>query len=245
MIPFVQDQIEIVRGTKKDYLELAEYHYIKTKVLLPTDVWIARPKGRFQNNFPPVIGVHVWSTPMPGHQARDRATGCFFKVPATRKARLELLNRNMRFGARLIVLPSFRKLGIGSKLLSAPLLTTRIPLLETFTPIDFTNDMLVKAGFRRYDNPAPVFYLRFENSLLRLGLTKQSFACPDIVHRRLESLSGYEKAYYDNEILFFLRHFRGWSSKPRSFARTKFFLHKIGYPQAYFLWRNPRVGLSS
>jgi len=245
MIHFVQEQIEIVKGEKKDYLKLADLHYVKTKILLPSDIWIAKPKGRYKENFPPVVGVNVWATPFPNHRARDKATANFFKQPNSRTERLDLVNRNIRYAARLIVLPAFRKLGIGTKLLNDPLLTTRIPLLETFSPIDFTNDMLVKAGFRRYNCPAPPWYQRFESCLLSLGLTKQSFTCPTIVHNRLNGLTGIRRLFYENEIKTFLKHFREWYTSPHGIERTKFFLHKLGYPQAYFLWRNPRVKLTS
>jgi len=151
------------------------------------------------------------------------------------------INAKIRYLARLIVDPRFQKLGLATWLLKDTLERQHIPIVETLTPIDFTNKMFEKAGFKLYQTPAPPWYNRFTFALESLGLTEQSRVSPLYIHNRLGRLAGTQKTLIENEIKHFIKHFRHRENMPDSMERTKFFLSKLPYPQAYLIWFNPRV----
>ena len=235
------DTLEIVPATLADYKKLATYHYCSDTVRPTMQIYKVRVKAPNTDQFPDPIAINVFKLPLPNLKARNIATQGYFLQPETPSERLKLVNKKIIYAARLIVDPRFRRLGIATLLVRDGLERQNRPIVETMTPLDFTNKMLQKQGFQLYRNPAPKWYDKFTDSLLRIGLTHQSFSCPAVVHHRLIHLDKTDRTTIEKRIRVFMGHFRHLQNMPCSLERTVAFLSKIPYPQAYLIWHNPRA----
>jgi len=179
----------------------------------------------------PIINLH----------GRTVATSGYFRNARTEIGRLRLVNKKIRYISRFIVDPRFGKLGLGTWLLKDTLERQTVPIIETLTPVDFTNKIFQKQGFKLYHSPAPDWYHRFETALARVNVKLDTINCPPAVHFRIQNLSPRQKGFIEKEILLFIAHFRHRKGMPNSPNRTAFFCSKIPYPQAYLIWHNPRA----
>ncbi len=237
----IRNSLEIVPATVSDYLDLACYHYATHLIRPMTQIYKIRPQQKFRSNFPDPIAVIVFRSPIPDLLARHRATKGYFRRPGTVSARLKLVNAKIQYAARLIVDPRFRKLGLATWLQEESLSYQTVPIIETLTPIDWTNKIPLRAGFKMYQNPAPVWYRRFTAALYSIGLTTDSLSCPSAVQCRIETLYADQAKFIEHEFRQFLSRFRGHHDMPPGIDRTKYALSKCPYPEAYFIWFNPRV----
>lgn len=240
MLKFIENCLEILPTTLKDYYLLSRYHYRTEPVKPATQVYKICGNLKYRKSFPDPIGVIVYRQPIPDIRARTKSTKEFFHKPSTTIERLKLVNKKIQYIARLIVDPRFHKMGLGSWLLEDSLERQLVPIVETLTPIDFTNKIFQKAGFKLYQTQAPARYNRFINSLLSIGLSEQSLSIPFAVQARLESLSPKQTTFIENEIQRFIKTFHRNTDMPPGLERTSFLLSKIPYPQAYLIWFNPR-----
>lgn len=241
MSKFITDCLEILPATLADYHKLAEYHYRTEPIKPVTQIYKICGKKPHRNAFPNPIAIIVYRQPIPELRPRTTATKGFFHQPAGKSDRLKLVNQKIQYIARLIVDPRFHKLGLATWLLKDTLERQTIPIVETLTPIDFTNKIFQKAGFKLYQTPAPPWYHRFTDALLSLGLTEESLSNPLAVQSRLDRLSPDQTKHIERQIHLFMHHYRHRDNMPRDINRTKFFISKIPYPHAYLIWFNPRV----
>ncbi|MCK5612181.1 hypothetical protein KAR91_60475 [Candidatus Pacearchaeota archaeon] len=237
----ITDCLEIVPGTQDDYKILKRYHYKKETPSMPDQIYKIRGIEGTNNAFPDPIGVILYSMPIINLHGRTTATRGYFRKARTEIGRLRLVNKKIRYISRFIVDPRFQKLGLGAWLLKDSLERQTVPIVETLTPIDFTNKIFQKQGFKLYHSKAPEWYDRFINALLTVGLAEKNLYCPPAVHCRLQHLTKKQHRFIENEILTFIEHFRHRKGMPNSLERTVFFCSKIPYPRAYLLWQNPRV----
>jgi len=240
---FVPNCLEIVPGSLADYNTLKHHHYRKASVVPTTQIYKIRGKKEHKHSFPDPISVIVYRQPIPDIRARTIATKGFFHEPASLSDRLRLVNRKIQYIARLITAPEFQKLGFATWLLRDSLERQAVPIVETLTPIDFTNKIFQRQGFRLYANPAPPWYARFKKVLLDIGLTEESFTTPFFVHNRIDKLPAGRRKTLEVKIRNFLRHFRRRTYEQHSIARTAFFLSKLQFPHAYLIWLNPHAKL--
>lgn len=241
MEDFVPDCLEIVAATREDYKRLAHYHY-RPEPLGPIDhIFKTIGKPPHTDAFPNPIAVIVYSMPLPQQGARDKLTNNYFKQARTSIGNLRLINSKIRYISRFIVDPRFQKMSIGTGLLQETLRRQSVPIVETQTPIDFTNKIFQKAGFHLSYTPTPPSYSRFLQALESIGLNEQSTSCPPAVHARLNALQGEKRELIEKQILAFLNPFRHRKDMEHSLERTAHFCSKIPYPRAYLIWHNPRA----
>lgn len=179
--------------------------------------------------------------PLPHFGARNVATDKFFLKERTGIGRLRLINKNIRYISRFIVDPRFQKLGIGTKLLTETLKRQSVPLVETQTPLDFTNKIFQKAGFHLHYTKTPTNYVRFLEVLQTIGLNEQATSCPPAVHHRISALSSEKRDWFEKEIVQFTNPFRHRKNMPHCLERTVYLCSKLPYPKAYLIWQNPDV----
>ena len=234
------DKLEVIPGNLSDYLKLAEYHYLPTKLRKFTQIFKVSPIYKYHKTLPDPIAVNVYALPMPDIRGRTAATSGFFHTPANRSDRMKLVNKYIRYAARLIVDPRFRKRGIADWLLKESHERLDIPIIEAITPIDFTNDLLKRHGFQLHYVAAPTFYRRFNNVICNLGLTPDLTLLPSVLHGRIESLPPDSREQFERSLLDFMYHFRHKRFMPPGLDRAKFILSKIPYPHAYSIWFNPK-----
>jgi len=245
MIKFVPNILEIVPGTLADYRQLAEYHYRTEEIRPFTQIHKVKARQPYTKSFPDPVAVVVYRMPVSELRARSKVTNGFFSEPKTRAGRLSLINQKVRYLCRLIVQPQFRKLGIGTKLVTETLPLQQVPIVETLTPIDFTNALFEKCGFEIHYLSAMPWYSRFTTALRNIGLADWNYLLPETLQNRLDNLDSSQSAYMENEIKQFIHHFGRKAALPPGIERTEFILSKIPYPQTYALWLNPALPLTS
>lgn len=241
MTDLITDCLEIVPGTIADFHILERYHYQTDSINPTTQIYKIRGIDSTQDAFPDPMAVIVYRQPLPDLHARNIATKGYFQQAPTRSGRLRIINKKILYIARLIVDPRFRKLGLATWLLSDTLQRQTVPIVETLTPIDFTNKIFQRAGFKLYHTPAPPWYQRFEDVLTGLGVNKLNLHHAFLIQNRIAGLSSDQYDFVDEEIRLFLNHFRHRRDMPAGLRRTKYFLSKLPFPQAYLIWPNPRV----
>lgn len=245
MKKFVPNVLEVVPGTLADYQQLVEYHYRTAEIRPFTSIYKVSAKEPYRKDFPDPLAVIVYRLPVGELQVRSKPTGDFFTKPAHRSDRLKLINQNIRYLCRIIVVPQFRRCGIATKLIAETVCLQNVPIVETLTPIDFTNVLFQKTGFSIFYQSAPPWYRRFTNALKSIGLSNWNDLLASTLQERLERLNPEPSEWIENEIKQFLHHFRHRDSMPPGIERTDFILSKIPYPQAYLFWSNPKVPLTS
>jgi len=237
----ILNHVEVLPGCYADYQKLSQYHY-QAESIKPTKMILkAVGSGKYRHILPDPIGVNVFKCPLPNLHSRNIATKNYYLNIKDESQRLRTINHDITYACRLIVDPRFWRLGIGTLLLKDGLDRQTCPIVETLTPIDFTNKMLQKAGFKLYMRRTPKWYAVMKNALLATGLTEQSFQCPSVVHYRLLHLRDKAQAQMEKSIHSFLSHFRSHDHLENSLERTTYLLYQLAYPKAYLIRFNPNL----
>lgn len=243
---FITNVLEIVQGRLSDYKKLAEYHYLPESPGPTTEVWKIRAKFPYTNDFPDPIAVTVFKNPIGSLRVRDRVTNGYFTKGLNRSEQLKLINKNISYVCRLIVDPRFHRLGLGSKLMYESIRKQTTPIVESLTPIDFTNSILIKAGFTMYPMPAPIWYHNLVAALESLGVPRNfhnSWNMPELLQKRIENLDDKQTAFIEKKTKAFLQHFRNRHEFETLKEKMAYIVKRIPYPEAYFIWYNPDVPL--
>lgn len=240
MSDFITNCLEIVPATQADYKLLAQYHYQKEPPAPPDQIYKIRGTKPTCDAFPDPIAVILYSMPIINLHGRTTATSSYFRKPHTDIGKLRLVNKKIRYISRLIVDPRFQKRGLASWLLKDTLERQTVPIVETLTPIDFTNKIFQKSGFKLYHSQAPEWYKRFTDALTQVRIRLSDLKCPPAIHHRIKFLPSRQKGFIEKEILLFISHFHHRKGMKNSLNRTIYFCSKLPYPQAYLIWLNPR-----
>lgn len=238
------NRLQVCEGNQSDYFTLARYHYEPLLTFPPTKVFKVVGNRRYATHFPNPVAVIVFTQPFPDIAARNKATANFFKQHQSQAENLRLLNDYCLYCARLITDPRYLRKGIATYLLKETLNRLQIPIVETLTPIDFTNRMYTNAGFELYYTPAPLKFTRLMNALRGVGLDVHDVTCHQLIDMRLEHLPPYRRVWIEKEIALFLSGFRNAARFEPGPKRTKFILSKVPPPQAYLIWFNPNAPLA-
>lgn len=233
----LQQDLEIVQGHRPDYKLLGEYHYIKQEPTFVRKLYVIKAKQHCENIYPYPIGLMVYSPPFPNLKPRNTATNNFFNMNPSQSDRLKILNKQITYASRLIIDPRYRKLGLGTWLLKETLELQDYPIIETLSPIDFTNQMLIKLGFELHYNPAPVWYRLFIFEMESLCIWNNLFNHPKTVMYRINCLTKRKRIIAEDVFNRFVDHFQKRRSKPFSLEKVTYALTKIPYPEAYLIKR--------
>lgn len=237
--PRLISRLQIVKAGIQDYSKVHRLHYLPNPPSFYTNVYKVTGAGDYENIFPNPIAVTIYAMPLMDLKARDEPTHRFFKQGPARSPRLKLVNKYIRYAARIIVDDRFRHLGIATWLARDTLPLQGVPVVETLTPIDWTTDMLERIGFRSYPNPAPAYYRRFTDTLNKCGIHPELYRHPQLVNLRIEKLSSSIKSTVLYEMQRFVNHFKSHCASPHSLERTEYILGKLPYPQLYSIWFHP------
>ncbi len=241
MSNFIASCLEIIPGRYNDYSILAPFHYRPGPIRPCAQIYKIVGKKKHRDDFPDPMAVCVLRAPLQQLRARNIATKNYFKAESDLQKRYQLVNRKILYLARLIVDPRYRRIGLGGWLVRDVLERQTIPIVETLTPIDFTNKLFQKAGFKLYHNVMPKWYRPLKNALKSIGLTEQALDCPPVAHARLQMLRQVISIGVQKQIQIFMNHFPKQKHWENSLDRTTFFLEKLAYPEAYLIWFNPKV----
>lgn len=235
------NRLQIVEGLKSDYDALARYHYEPALSFPPTKVYKVIGRPPYEKHFPDPVSVLVLIQPFPNIKARTKATAGFFHQYDNAKDNLHLLNQYVLYLARLITDPRYLRKSIGTMLLKETLQRLTIPIVETLTPIDFTNRMYTKAGFEIYYTPASPNYVRLMNAFRHVGLDICETTSRMLIDMRLDMMPPTMRQFIEKEIKLFLAGLRNADRFEPGPERTKYILSKIPPPQCYLIWFNPQA----
>lgn len=241
MEDLISNCLEIVPSSLADYKIIAHYHYVKDAPGPTEQVYKIRGIPSTGKTFPDPMGIILYSMPITNLHSRNTATKGYFRKMPSEIGRLREVNKKIRYISRIIIDPRFQKMGLGTWLLKDTLERQHVPIVETLTPVDFTNKMFQKAGFKFYLAPSPEWYKRFTNALTDVKIKIENVDSPWAVHHRIKQMSPRQKGFIEKEILLFVSHFRHRKGMKNSLNRTVFFCSKIPYPQAYLIRFNPNI----
>lgn len=237
----IDNCLQVLPATHHDYARLSHLHYCIESIRPFTQIYKICGIPECRDFFPDPMAVIVYKQPIPDIRPRRDATKKYFKIPPTEIDRLKLVNKKIQYIARLIVDPRFHKIGLASWLLKDSLERQTIPIIETLTPIDFTNKIFQKAGFKLYQTPAPAYYQKLKDALRNIGIQNQNLSSPTFIHARLKALDNPRSGAIEKEIKSFLNHFKSRRNMLPTFERTEYITTKLQYPNAYLIWFNPNV----
>ena len=240
----ITNRLEVTEGIQSDYYALARYHYEPRLTFPPTKVFKVVGNDRYAAHFPDPVAVLVLTQPFPEITARTKATAGFFHQHDDAADNLRLLNAYVLYLARLITDPRYLRKGIGTMLLKETLSRLQIPIVETLTPIDFTNRMYTNAGFEIYYTPASRKYTRLMNAFRGVGLDVHDTTSRELIDMRLNMLQPIRREFIEKEIKLFLAGYRNADRFQPGPERTKYILSKVPPPEAYLIWFNPNAPLA-
>lgn len=233
------DNLHIVPSTRVAYRTLAPYHYIKRQLPPVDSIYAVRDKLPSLKRYPDPLSIIVYSMPLIHLRARNIATKNFFTAPPTRREQLCRLNKNVRYISRLITDPRYHKQGLATWLLETTLAKQTIPIIETLTPIDFTNKIFQRAGFELYYNPAPPHYQKFIEQLRSHGISGDILRHPRTAQKRIDRLKPEDQEWFYHHLKRFLHGLKNIEPKFWAPEAIVFALRQLTYPHAYLIWHNP------
>lgn len=141
----------IVRGTIRDYHELAGFHYLAGPPACHKRVYVVRrpPAGRGRRwreaAAADLAAVLVVSPPLLAVRGRNVATGGRYSGRDRREA-TGRLNREMECISRVIVHPTYRGSGLAERLVLHALATAETPLVEALAAMGRVHPFFERAG---------------------------------------------------------------------------------------------------
>jgi GNAT superfamily N-acetyltransferase len=138
-------QVRIARGTRADYAALAAHHYRARPPVAVALVGVAWHVTRRRRER---AGVIVLTMPFLNNAARTAATDGRF-AGADPAARARRLNAEVRTIARVVVLPRYRGIGLGRRLVRWALTQAGTRYVEAVAQMGHVHPVLERAGMRR------------------------------------------------------------------------------------------------
>lgn len=235
----------IVKTTKKYFDRLEPYHYVPETIKPYKSIYGVFPKCAYRNCHPHPIAVVVYAPPFANLQARNMVLKGKRPAPTSKKSNLTWVNANIIMAKRLIVDPRYRRLGIAKWLMLETVKLQPYPIIEALSPIDYTNKILISAGFQRHFMPAPNYYSRVKDVLALAGIGEVLQQHPKEVDKRIAHLSPEIQKKVHYEFKRFLQHFKRFNQKNYYQEHTHYILRKLKFPQAYFIIYNHQSLFSS
>jgi hypothetical protein len=234
----IHKEMEIVPGDKADYERLAVYHYRDARPAVVKAIYTIRsrrtagPLGRRP------AGVIVYTMPNPRIELRNRATKGMF-CGLDRQTELELLNRNIRCIARVIVEPRLRGIGLAVRLVRATMPLLEVPIIEALGVMPRVNPFLEKAGLQAFAPRVPVEHVELLEALSVVGIEEDDLVDLEAVQRKLDGLAPPAGAFLEARIGQFLKSHGSRRNMPSGIERMRYLLGKLTHRPAYYIWFNP------
>ncbi len=153
---FLPGHLRLSRGSWRDYLELARFHYRPRHPRTWSQIWAIR----FDAPCAPsrLAAVAVVSYPMRFATGRRRALG----LHGTLGDDLRFINRHVRTITRVIVHPQFRSMGLSSQLVRCICAHSDTRYVEALAVMGRAIPFFERGGMERFEPAAPdgpVYYL--------------------------------------------------------------------------------------
>ena len=232
--------LQVVHGGKRDYEQLAAYHYRDRDPLAPAAVFALKPTGARAETAP--LGVIVYTMPAPVVELRNVATAGLL-TGLDNRTRLALLNRTVRCIARVIIEPRLSGLGLATRLVRETLPKAGVPIVEALAVMGSVHPFFERAGMTAYRAPLPVHCVRLIEALSLVGIEADLLLDAHAVQRRLSRLQSSRRGLIQQEIRTFLSAYRRGRDMPAGIERTRYVLSKLTDRPVYYAWFNPELNL--
>ncbi|MCP8314996.1 MAG: hypothetical protein H3Z53_11610, partial [archaeon] len=137
-------EIIMEEGSLKDYKKLEHLHYRSGLPIFTKKIYVAKIKDE-------TIGIIVYGSPYFHLKARNYALPQYSGKMT--KDKMAIINRDFLRIWRVIVLPKYRSIGLGVKLVKDTLPLVNVPYVETIAIMAKYNPFFEKAGMIRIDAP--------------------------------------------------------------------------------------------
>lgn len=178
------DDLQLERGTLRDYHGLSAFHYKGSSPGATTAVYrlVHRTPsvvGRYisRKDETQIVGVLLRSLPHLGCQLRDHATNYRYRGFGSKGA-AAMLNKELRTISRVVIDPRWRGLGLAVKLVRLALDEPETIYTEALAAMGRVHPFFEKAGMTRYDRPPRDEYARLLDALEHLGIEPFRLASP-------------------------------------------------------------------
>lgn len=236
-------QIEVAPGRADDYRKLAPYHYRDTRLGPFAGIFALRPVGRLKLHAgTDCAGVIVYTMPNPNIELRNIATGGLF-AGLDNASQLDLVNKNIRRIARVVIEPRFRGIGLAQRLVRETMPLLNVPIVEALAVMGLVNPFLEKAQMKSYVAPIQSRTVRLIEALGSVGIERSLFLSSQKIHDRIDRLDPDTARFIDSEINRFIQSFGKRRHMPKGLSRTKYVMERLTERPTYYIWFNPELEL--
>lgn len=200
------EMLRIESGNLRDYRALAAHHYKSGSPYAPTAIYAMRHErvsavARFAGggNETVLVGVLVMTRPQLCGTLRDAATGGRYRGLKRGEA-ADLLNREMRTIARVVLDPRYRGLGLAVRLVRHALDGATTPYVEAFAAMGRVNPFFERAGMVRYEGPPRPGEARLLDAFAELNWPRTLFASRRLFSERLDALDATRRRWIESEL---------------------------------------------
>jgi len=240
----IERDLEIVPGDLRDYEQLAAYHYRGERPVAVKAVYALRPRQPLRSLGCRPAGVIVYTMPNPRVELRTVATGGRF-AGLDRQTELELLNRNIRCIARVVVEPRLRGIGLATRLVRETMPQMNVPMIEALGVMPRVNPFLERAGMTAFEPRIPVEHVTLIEAFNVVDIQESDLISAEAVQFRLDALSGAQADFIERHIARFLKSHGTRRTMRPGIERTRYLLGKLAHRPAYYIWFNPSMGDAS
>ncbi len=234
----IEKYLSLEAGAMDDYRALARFHYRGERLGPVSGVWVLRDGQPVRRRFCPVVGVIVYTYPVPQVSARNVATGGFFNRPATNTERLSLLNQNVRCISRVIIEPRWRGLGLAGELVRRTLPMADAAMVESMAIMGRWTRFFENAGMICYSSPQSASVERLASAIETVGIERHLWADGELCQRRIEALDKPSREFVEGQIKIFCRT-AGIEQAGDDAQSLENILGKLSDRWNYYIWLNP------
>ena len=239
----IKKYLKIVEGSLADYESLARFHYRAGRVGAVARVYKIVDTHPMRSRIEPVVGIIIYTMPVPNVQMRNVATGGLF-CKLGRNAALDFINANLRTIGRVVIEPRYRSLGLAHWLIEETIHLLNVPYVEALAVMGKVNPFFQKAGMMKFEAAEQMRNVKLKQALSVVGIEERDFIDIERVHSKLQDLKPKGKAFIEKEIAAFLAAYgKKGRNLPDGQMRTEFVLSKLSDRPVYYLWRNADVKL--
>lgn len=234
----IMKELELTSGDMSDYEQLAACHYRAERPVAVKAVYALRPKRPLGSFGRKAAGVIVYTMPNPRVELRTIATDGRF-AGLDRQTELSLLNRSIRCIARVIVEPRLRGIGLATRLVRETMPMMNVPIVEALGVMPRVNPFLERAGMKAFEPRIPVEHVALIEAFSAVQVEDDDLVSPELVQRRLDRLTGRQRAFIERHIAEFLKSHGVRRTMPPGIDRTRYLLGKLTNRPVYYIWFNP------
>lgn len=241
----VKKYLKIVEGSIADYKPLSRFHYRAGKTGAIAKVYKIVDTHPMRSLIEPVVGVIIYTMPVPSIQMRNVATGGLFCKFGRNNTAMDFINANVRTIGRVVIEPRYRGLGLAHWLIEETMTLLDMPYIEALAVMGKVNPFFQKAGMMKFEAAEPMRSVKLKQALSVVGIEERDFVDIERTDGKLQNLKPKCKAFIEKEIKDFLQ---AYGRRGRGMAdcamRTEFILSKLSDRPVYYIWRNVKRVLS-